>query len=753
MSDRSGIGLSFSQSPPASASQSAIQSPLLSPSVLQPSASAPALNLLPHHLDLSENFSPLHPIEQACDSCRVRKLKCSKDLPACSKCVQYNRKCHYSPKTIRSPLTRKYLTKVEDRVARLEALVAEILPNQDIDQLLSKSSKLRDNKGLTRSRSNSKVASFRKPFNMSLAMTEMQSTNAPTNAPTNGSTNAPTNAPTNDTIDSISNTNSTFNTTTLHRPWLPSEEAPDEADGFDWVEEDLIGNDLTDGMAALSINPKGTGYFGLASSSVLLRALRIHSNDQPPQQENSLDKIRQGILAQAYVMSSQIVMDHLIDAYFLYYNSSYPIIHEQTFRAQYRNQAPRPKQDIWELLTNTMLALGSWCVNPEESTVDLIFYQQARIKLSSSAIETGNLPLVQALTLLSNYAQKRNKPNTGWNYLGLAVRMAMGLGLYREFPNWKSSPLKLEIRRRVWWVLFIFDAGAAVTFGRPINLPAPGIIDVKMPLNIDDTQLTANTTAVPHELSRPTQYSGLIEQARFCLLTNSIYNRFISTPYMSAEESLDKNRLLEKYVAGLPPYFHEFTGYNDPSKPWLVFTRYRLHWRIKNFRVVLFRPFVLQRVLLVGDRPVPATMNSAAEKECRRICLKAARETIFLVKDFLELPNLQQSLISVWYALYFLFQASLIPLICLASEPDSDHAPDWTEDIRKTKVLLSLMDKNGLATKFLDVIGRLEEQYLHKEERSAPQGMFMSDIYSLMFDFMKTPQMENEFDINEDILM
>jgi transcriptional regulatory protein GAL4 len=38
-----------------------------------------------------------------------------------------------------------------------------------------------------------------------------------------------------------------------------SEAVPAEADGFDW-QEDV--NELADGMAALSVEPKGTGYLG-----------------------------------------------------------------------------------------------------------------------------------------------------------------------------------------------------------------------------------------------------------------------------------------------------------------------------------------------------------------------------------------------------------------------------------------------------------------------------------------------------------
>ncbi|ODV66066.1 hypothetical protein HYPBUDRAFT_111867, partial [Hyphopichia burtonii NRRL Y-1933] len=54
-------------------------------------------------------------IEQACDSCRKRKLRCSKELPRCTKCIQHNWNCSYSPRTVRSPLTRAHLTEVENK--------------------------------------------------------------------------------------------------------------------------------------------------------------------------------------------------------------------------------------------------------------------------------------------------------------------------------------------------------------------------------------------------------------------------------------------------------------------------------------------------------------------------------------------------------------------------------------------------------------------------------------------------------------
>lgn len=176
-----------------------------------------------------------------------------------------------------------------------------------------------------------------------------------------------------------------------------------------------------------------------------------------------------------------------IDAYFLYYHTAYPFLHEATFRSQYAGGCPRPRDTTWRILLNTVLALGAWSIGDENSTMDDIYYHRVScLSQDTSVFEVGNLALVQALLLLSNYTQKRNKPNTGWNYLGLAVRMALSLGLHKEFPGWKISLLQREMRRRVWWGIYIFDSGASITFGRPVLLPKNGIMDANQVLNIHE---------------------------------------------------------------------------------------------------------------------------------------------------------------------------------------------------------------------------------------------------------------------------
>ena len=98
-------------------------------------------------------------------------------------------------------------------------------------------------------------------------------------------------------------------------------------------------------------------------------------------------------------------------------------------------------------MVNVVLAIGAFCHAPDMTHIVDHFMEKAVSQLGVETLECGNLTLVQAFTLLSNLAQKRNKPNAGSVYLGIAVRMAVGLGLHRELPLWEISPFEREVRR------------------------------------------------------------------------------------------------------------------------------------------------------------------------------------------------------------------------------------------------------------------------------------------------------------------
>lgn len=353
----------------------------------------------------SGGLSPL-----ACDSCRVKKLKCSRERPACVACQQNRRSCHYSGRVVRSPLTRAYLTSVERRLHRLEALFAQRLPDVNLEEALASGGETPRSPSVPAQSPSSLVSSTR-----------------------------PSSPHGRDKI---------------------SEAVPDEADGFDW-HEDV--DELADGMAALSVEPKGTGYLGSTAGVFFLRSLLFWMGNPTftPEPRIRVESPRAffDVAASsarlANSVASRELVSRLMDSYFSVYHVSYPFVHEATFRAQYHEIIARPSHRSWQMLLGTVLALGAWCLNDgQDDLQDDLYHQALSFGEDESMFESANLTFVQALVLLSNLSQKRNKPNTGSNFLGLAIRMALSLGLHRELPNCKQCrprpvPTTLSFPNRV----------------------------------------------------------------------------------------------------------------------------------------------------------------------------------------------------------------------------------------------------------------------------------------------------------------
>jgi transcriptional regulatory protein GAL4 len=294
--------------------------------------------------------------------------------------------------------------------------------------------------------------------------------------------------------------------------------------------------------------------------------------------------------------------------------------------------------------------------------MDKTFYREASCSSQDQSLfEAGNLSAVQALVLLSNYAQTRNKPNTGWNYLGLAVRMALSLGLHREFPDWKSgSPLQREMRRRIWWGLFIFDSGASATFGRPILLPPRDVVDInhvpnevyhttQMCLQCPNTlqHLTPSTPKIPLEVNEPTLYSSLIAQSELHLIANHIFNRLLSSSEITASEALSFSSTLQSWEFELPWYFQREVSpvhWYD----WYLYARCRLWWRYWNMQIILTRSFLLQWAMERRSADLD-TNNDTEQMECRDRCIMNARLTIESIDDYVR--NFSLTKLAAWYAL------------------------------------------------------------------------------------------------------
>ena len=197
-------------------------------------------------------------------------------------------------------------------------------------------------------------------------------------------------------------------------------------------------------------------------------------------------QLRQAPLPESPKLPLSQVASQLIDAYFERYNSGYPVIHEETFRDKLNaRQAHGSLQSSpWRVLYYMVLTIGHWVSSTEAEHAHAPYYSAARSSLSLHMLESGKMEAIQAFLLMGNYLQKRDRTNTGYNFIGLACRMAYGLGLHRELQT-NESPIEQEKRRRLFWTMYCFESGFNITTGRPPTL-IDGFIDTQLPRNIND---------------------------------------------------------------------------------------------------------------------------------------------------------------------------------------------------------------------------------------------------------------------------
>ncbi|KAK1987690.1 lactose regulatory protein LAC9 [Colletotrichum cereale] len=569
---------------------------------------------------------------------------CSKEKPRCDACIRNSKSCHYSGRIQRSPLTRAYLTSVENRLARVESLFSELLPQYDIDEALA-----------TRAKENWKGET---PHSASPASTSRGT----------------------------------------HR---------EESDGFDWQEDLEV---LSDGMAALSVEPRGAGYLGSTAGVFFLRSLlSLTGRSKPlaegrPRAEHHFATAYQSSLLSELIASRQVI-DRLVDSYFSVYHRAYPLVHEPTFRAQFHEVIPRPRQRSWQMLLHTILALGAWCLDSPHGELDDDLYRYAlSFGEDESLFESANLTFVQALVLLSNLSQKRNKPNTGSNFLGLATRMALSLGLHRELPDWRINRLQREMRRRVWWGFYMFDSGASTTFGRPILLPDTEAMDVRPVLNIHDEYLTSRTTELPAEVDEPTLYSGMKIQSDFHIHSNFVSNRLLSSSGIAPEDALSMDATLSKWAESLPRYFQ--SEYDGPIvEASFLFTRSRLWWRFWNLKIILFRQLLLQWAVDKGKSTTPPSTTSVDER-CRNVAVHAATATIESINYYTKHGTMNR--LVTWYSIFFLFHASLVLVLVMLGDSESPSLPKWQKDLDAVHhIFRHVFFDNSLSTRCSSILDEI----------------------------------------------
>lgn len=183
--------------------------------------------------------------------------------------------------------------------------------------------------------------------------------------------------------------------------------------------------------------------------------------------------------------------DDLVENYWRWTHSLYPLIHRPSFEERYRmiwypqteprrlrTEAPASTavgiytsmgDRLFYCMLNSVFALGALFSprmdHKDRDQLSRSLYERAKKLMDLDMLAAGSLALVQTLLLMGQYLQSTEMSSTCWNIVGLAVRVAQNIGLHHDPKNCNQSccpaqtldQTEMEMRRRAWAGCVLLD--------------------------------------------------------------------------------------------------------------------------------------------------------------------------------------------------------------------------------------------------------------------------------------------------------
>ncbi|KAL2847755.1 fungal-specific transcription factor domain-containing protein [Aspergillus pseudoustus] len=133
--------------------------------------------------------------------------------------------------------------------------------------------------------------------------------------------------------------------------------------------------------------------------------------------------------------------------------------------------------------------------------------------------EDGSILFVEVLGYVAYFMQTINRRDTAYVYIGIALRMAISLGLHQEVSDPEMDNEAREHRRRVWWSTYSMERLLCVTSGHPLTIqdedidllspgPLPGEDDHTSSVLASYTELSRIHGIIGEKIYRKRQKSG-----------------------------------------------------------------------------------------------------------------------------------------------------------------------------------------------------------------------------------------------------
>lgn len=215
-------------------------------------------------------------------------------------------------------------------------------------------------------------------------------------------------------------------------------------------------------------------------------------------------------------------LNRCIDLFFEYLYPLTPLLHEPSFRNNLQHFIPGQHHihqrhystSIVPTNPNATFALiSAVCAEaafllpkdifPDGEKVADILLQASRNSLDSYREADLEQPTASSITIRyfhSNCIHAAGRPKYSWHIFGEATRLAQAMRLHDESTYQHLDPIEAELRRRVFWIVYMGDKSAAILNDQPITMHKYSFesgITAAYPTGLDDDDCYRNTISSP----------------------------------------------------------------------------------------------------------------------------------------------------------------------------------------------------------------------------------------------------------------
>ncbi len=193
-------------------------------------------------------------------------------------------------------------------------------------------------------------------------------------------------------------------------------------------------------------------------------------------------------------------------------------------------------------------------------------------------LNTQERIVLEAFVLFLVCVRHQDDTRFVWTLTGLAIRIALSLGLHRDGTHFGLTPFETEMRRRLWWQVVILDVRAAEDGGTDPTITEQSF-DTRLPLNVNDADLDPEARVMPEERIGCTELT-------FCLIRYEVSFTMRRLHWTPPGPSMCRERRLnasvaekEEIIEKCHKYLEEkYLQYCDMSVPlyWVTATVARL---------------------------------------------------------------------------------------------------------------------------------------------------------------------------------